>query len=125
MLLTIYIYSTETDALVGEHSAATNAECEVWADAEFGSNDYYWVYTKSDVGQFVDGADSRETSVELMEAIRYVAGSNEAAVRVWENPSEPEMLAIWERVTKNGLVPSADFCWGAAGSQWAEDITES
>jgi len=46
-MLTIYIYSLETDALAGEHTGATNAECEAWAESEFGSNDYYWTYTKS------------------------------------------------------------------------------
>lgn len=46
-MLTIYVYSLETDKLVGQHSAETNAECEAWADAEFGSNDFYWTYTKA------------------------------------------------------------------------------
>lgn len=44
-MLTIYVYSNETDKLVGQFSAATNAECEAWADEQFGSNDYYWSYT--------------------------------------------------------------------------------
>ena len=68
---------------------------------------------------FIETADSRETSREIMEAIRAVAGSETAAVRVWEAPSYEEALAVWERVTNNGNTDSTDFCWGAAGSAWA------
>lgn len=71
------------------------------------------------MSKFIESAASRDTSVELMEAILYVAGSEDAAVRVWEEPTEPEALAVWERVTKNGLNDSTDFVWGAAGSNWA------
>lgn len=68
---------------------------------------------------FISTADSRETSVEIMEAILAVAGSQSAAVRVWDEPTYEETLAVWERVTKNGLRDSTDYCWGAAGSAWA------
>lgn len=68
---------------------------------------------------FISTADSRETSIEVMEAIRAVAGSDEAAVRVWEDPSYEEALAVWERVTNNGLRDSTNYCWGASGSNWA------
>ena len=68
---------------------------------------------------FISTTDSRETSVEIMEAIRAVAGSEAAAVRVWEEPSYEETLAVWERVTNNGLRDSTGYCWGAAGSKWA------
>jgi hypothetical protein len=71
---------------------------------------------------FINTAESRETSPEIMEAIMYVAGNDAEAVRVWEEPTEPEMLAIWERVTKNGNLDASDFCWGAEGSRWAADI---
>ena len=68
---------------------------------------------------FIETADSRETSKELMEAIYFVAGRNDdEAVRIWEDPTESELLAIWERVTKNGLIAADEFCWGADGSQW-------
>lgn len=74
----------------------------------------------NEMNTFLSSASSRETSVEIMEAIDYVAGHNEIeAVRVWQEPSEAEMIAIWERVTKNGLIDAAEFCWGAAGSDWA------
>ena len=68
---------------------------------------------------FIETAASRETSNEIMEAIRAVAGSESAAVRVWEEPTYEESLAVWERVTNNGMRPSTDYCWGAAGSGWA------
>lgn len=69
---------------------------------------------------FLDSADSRNTSSELMDAIFLVAGKSDSeAVRVWEDPTEPETLAIWEIVTKNGLIPSSQFIWGAAGREWA------
>jgi len=68
---------------------------------------------------FINSADSRETSVEIMEAIRAVAGSETAAVRVWEEPTYEESMAVWERVTKNGLRDSTNYVWGASGSSWA------
>ena len=71
------------------------------------------------MSQFLESAASRETSPEIMEAILYVAGSEKLAVGVWEAPSEAEALAVWERVTRNGLRESADYCWGAAGAAWA------
>ena len=49
---------------------------------------------------FIDTADSRETSPELMDAILFVADGNES----------------------EGLVPSTEFCWGASGSKWAATL---
>ena len=73
-----------------------------------------------EMSKFIESANSRETSPEIMEACLWLARDDEdAAVRIWEDPTEPELLAIWERVTNNGLIPSEDFCFGAAGSQWA------
>ena len=71
---------------------------------------------------FIETADSRETSTEIMEAIRAVAGSETAAVRVWECPSYEESLAVWERVTNNGNADSTDYCWGTSGSKWASAV---
>lgn len=78
------------------------------------------------VGTFIESADSRGTSSELMEAILYVAGGNEAeAGRIWERPTEAEQIAIWERVTKNGLIADTEFYWGESGNDWATDIREN
>ena len=72
---------------------------------------------------FIDTADSRETSPELMDAILFVADGNESeAVRIWEEPTAEEAVSLWERVTKNGLVGSTEFCWGASGSKWADTL---
>lgn len=62
-------------------------------------------------------ADALQTCKELIEAIEFVGGND--AMRVWGDPTSAEALAIWERVTKKGLIPSTEFCWGAAGSTWA------
>lgn len=74
------------------------------------------------MSEFLSTAASRETSPELMEAILAVAGNESRAVRVWEDPTEAEALAIWERVTKNGLLDSGEFTWGASGSDWAKAL---
>lgn len=72
---------------------------------------------------FIETADSRETSKEIMEAIMFVAGGDSSeAVRIWEEPTEAELLAIWERVTQNGLHDASEYCWGADGSKWASSI---
>ena len=72
---------------------------------------------------FIDTADSRKTSTELMEAIFYTSGKSEKlAERIWAEPTNDELIAIWERVTKNGNIESTDFCWGAAGSRWAANV---
>ena len=70
---------------------------------------------------FIETGDSRETSKEIMDAIVFVAGGDSAeAVRIWEEPTEAELLAIWERVTQNGLHDASEFCWGCEGSKWAD-----
>lgn len=70
---------------------------------------------------FLDTADSRETSPELMESIFFVAGRNDTrAARIWSEPTDEEVLAIWEHVTGNGNLDASDFVWGAAGNNWFE-----
>jgi len=73
------------------------------------------------MGRFIDSAASRETSSELMEAILFAAGGDEArAEAIWENgANDAEMVCIVERVTRNGLFETTDFVWGAAGPNWA------
>jgi len=70
---------------------------------------------------FIETADSRETSHELMEAILFAAGGDaERAEHIWENgANDAELVCIVERVTKNGLHETTDFVWGAAGANWA------
>lgn len=74
---------------------------------------------------FIETADSRETSVELMEAILKVAGQDEEkAAQIWEEgPNAEELTAIIEIVTKNGMHVTEDFCWGEEGSSWGKADT--
>jgi hypothetical protein len=78
------------------------------------------------MSKFLESAASRETSTEIMEAINSLANGRSdmhgTAERIWEAPTEREVLAIWETVTKNGLIESSDFFWGTAGSSWAETL---
>ncbi|RMF00505.1 MAG: hypothetical protein D6773_11380 [Alphaproteobacteria bacterium] len=59
--------------------------------------------------EFLDSAESRETSTELMRAILDVAGG------------DAELTAIVEIVTNNGTHDTTEFCWGAAGTNWASE----
>ena len=74
------------------------------------------------MSNFIETADSRETSRELMEAILFAAGGDEEkAERIWEDgPNDAELVCIVERVTKNGLLETTDFFWGESGREWAE-----
>lgn len=70
---------------------------------------------------FVETAESRCTSPELMEAIFAVSGKDETrSVQIWgDGPSEDEMVAIVEIVTKNGRLSAYDFYWGSH-YHWSE-----
>ena len=69
---------------------------------------------------FLHSGDSRETSQEIINAIWSISKTD--AERIWSEPDQDELLAIWEIVTKNGLLPATDFCWGASGTQWGDAI---
>ena len=70
---------------------------------------------------FVNSAQSRETSREIMEAIWDVSGKNETeANRVWDAPKDEELTAVFEIVTSNGLRDPELYAWGAAGTKWAD-----
>lgn len=47
MIVIIYIYSNETGERVDTINGADNVECERIANDTWGSNDYYWSYTKA------------------------------------------------------------------------------
>jgi len=72
---------------------------------------------------FVMTADSRETDTEIMKAIFKIDSKNPE--RVWSDPTQAELIVIWEVVTKNGLIPSTDFCWGVEGSEWHKNFGNS
>lgn len=63
-----------------------------------------------------------ETSPEIILAINEIAPNSAIAEQIWEDPSEADLIAIWEIVTKNGLLDASTFCWGAAGADWANSI---
>ena len=69
------------------------------------------------MSKFTDSAESRETSIEVMAAIEWLASNESESVAIWEAPTEEQILAIWERVTKNGLIED-DLYWGGS-SEWA------
>jgi len=73
------------------------------------------------MNHFLDSADSRETSFEIIRAIWEVSGQNEVeANRIWEAPNNDEMTAIFEIVTKNGSLSQGLFFWGWAGNHWLD-----
>ncbi len=74
---------------------------------------------------FIDSGDARETSEEIIEAIHILARRDDTeAERIWESPGEDELIAIWEVVTNNGLLPSTDFVWGHECQYWANPILQ-
>lgn len=59
-------------------------------------------------------AASHQTNEQIVEQIFSLARGDEAeAQRIWEDPTVEEWLAIWERVTGNGLRDGDDYNWGA------------
>jgi len=57
-------------------------------------------------------AESRNTSIEVAEAIWNLTDDSSEKQQIWEDPTPEEIIAIWERVTMNGLLDGADFWWG-------------
>lgn len=76
------------------------------------------------MSNFIESAESRETSRELMEAILKVAGRDEEkAKQIWEDgPDSGELVCIIEIVTKNGIYETTDFYWGEAGHNWESEL---
>ena len=75
-----------------------------------------------EAADFIATAHSRETSAEIMDAIVFFAGNLAEAEKIWRDgalPGVATMLDLWESVTKNGLVSSKEFFWGASGDNWA------
>lgn len=71
---------------------------------------------------FIDSAENRNTSVELMQAILNVAQDNVViADRIWTyGPTDAELCAIIEIVTNNGMYDTDEFCWGVHGYNWTD-----
>lgn len=72
---------------------------------------------------FLQSGAARETSDEILDAIYWLArGNSDEAARIWEAPTVDEFTCLWERITKNGLVDSREFHWGASGANWARAL---
>jgi hypothetical protein len=69
---------------------------------------------------FLHSGDSRETSQEIINAIWSISKTD--AERIWSEPDQDELLAIWEIVTGNGSRATTDYCWGASGTQWGDAL---
>lgn len=74
--------------------------------------------TRSDDARaFLAQADSRETSISIMEAIIDVASSLEEAQWIWEwgvdGWSRSEMIEFFDIATNGGDIPVSDLRWGA------------
>jgi len=68
--------------------------------------------------------DTTETSQEILDAIAACSADRTEQERIWNDPTEEELIAIWEFVTKNGLIASTAFFWGVEGHRWAHDIEQ-
>ena len=76
---------------------------------------------------FIATADNRETSVEIMRAIAAFAADEQEAEQIWQDG-----LTNWDDTSKFHFVATvtgdcqwgepSDYCWGAAGSNWAADL---
>jgi len=63
---------------------------------------------------FIDSANSRETSVEIMIAIASIARNIAHAERIWQEPLNSEIEDICHNLEQ---APSF-YHWGAAGNDW-------
>lgn len=82
-------------------------------------------FNETDAGlAFIATGKSRETSTEIMEAIAFFARDIDEAEMLWNGDGFDKIASlsdIREHVTRNGLRDASDFCWGAAGENWADE----
>lgn len=78
-------------------------------------------YNTDAAADFIDTAESRETSRQVMEAIAFFARDLDEAERIWNGDlgNACTKLDIWEHATSNGS-RDVDLFWGAEGERWAE-----
>jgi len=72
------------------------------------------MHTSAERKNFIDSANSRETSVEIMIAIANIACSLAHAEQIWEDADQHTVQEICDALEN----PSSSYCWGAAGSDW-------
>ena len=69
------------------------------------------------MSKFLNSADKRETSQEIIDAIWKLAGGDEKlAEKIWSAPSEPQQVDILDMIKEIG--EPEDFVWGDHGDQW-------
>ena len=74
---------------------------------------------------FIETADSRETSKEIMErSCSWQSGDSAEAVRIWEEPTEAETACYLgsSYAKTHCLQTRIRFFWGCDGSKWADSI---
>lgn len=54
-MTTIFVYNNEDGRQVARYTASDNAECEVWAEENYGSNDFHWSYAETPLSNAVAG----------------------------------------------------------------------
>jgi hypothetical protein len=70
--------------------------------------------TYSTSADFIATADSRDTSVEIMEAIAFFSRDRNESEAIWDGEYSDELLAaIAAHATANGRIDPADLDWGA------------
>lgn len=58
-------------------------------------------------------AQTHETDDRIAEAIGYLAdGDTNVAERIWQEPTDDEIIEIWERATRHGLYDDREMQWG-------------
>lgn len=59
-------------------------------------------------------AQTHETDIRIAEAIAYLAeGDSNEAERIWQDPTDAEIITIWRRATHRGRLDDQEMQWGA------------
>jgi hypothetical protein len=74
--------------------------------------------------RFLESSDSLQTDQAILDAIWKLSGENETmAMNFWQEPNARLICHIAEIVTKNGMIDSKEFCWGACGKNWEIELS--
>jgi hypothetical protein len=83
-------------------------------------------FNETDAGEkFIASGESRETSIEIMQAIAFFARDMAEAEALWEGAgigAVAHLLDIWENATGNGAADDTEIMWG--GRTLAEIMAE-
>jgi hypothetical protein len=77
---------------------------------------YQSILTRNDNQHITDlqtWAHTHETDIEIVESIANLASYDRFEMqRMWQDPTEAEIIAIWEDVTNNGQHDDTLMAWG-------------